>query len=629
MSALPIQQVAANRHAVQPHFHGKTSETAPVGDHTNHEKKYADWIAVAAATSQAASKSPLESPKLDQYLKGETEGKLDPLLLVFKNLAIKLFPSTVPKKFAQGQLQYFIDKYPNIATQLSDPLHETLAIDFFRFCLQAPSQSHSGDDVNQWVDVFVNYPKVAQRLMRSALYEKLGRFPDSLIVRNQRVCFKLNLFNHHSLYIPLDNHAAFRFKNKALSGDATGITLTFEEIFQQFESSTLPDLDVSSEGIINFNSLLLESKDSDGNVHQVEPNLWTEYMPSLELSLDKLENLFSEAASQPAFALVLRVNASSTTDSQTFFDFIKRLPNGKYRMISLQRHQKTSPAMQQQKSYFYPLTPQQADVVVKKVAAEIVCYREAYKDGKPIPPIDSQPYLDDILGHYFYDSLDQLVSTNAGLQAQLKEVKKNLDSIAFKEFLRPVIVKLMSSRDMALISLFINTSLGTINSVLRADAAKVILPIQEDEVEKAAKILYLKEDHSFEQIMGDSLLELAALCFEVLHPYRLSVAAAENDTPVIGSIFRRIESIPWVWLKDLLYNLFLTILGPFRGYRYKTIETANLKPFPRLVQSIRNLVPERYINRPSQAFESLNYARKLEIEALIKTHLRVLTAPAA
>jgi hypothetical protein len=129
--------------------------------------------------------------------------------------------------------------------------------------------------------------------------------------------------------------------------------------------------------------------------------------------------------------------------------------------------------------------------------------------------------------------------------------------------------------------------------------------------------------------MGPSLLALASLCFEVLHPYKMSVAAAEKDTPVIGFIFRRIESIPWVWLKNLLYNFFLTILGPVRGYHYKAVETSHLKTFPRLIQSIRNLAPERYINRPSQLFDSLSDAQKKAIEARIQGHLTVLTAPLA
>jgi hypothetical protein len=284
--------------------------------------------------------------------------------------------------------------------------------------------------------------------------------------------------------------------------------------------------------------------------------------------------------------------------------------------------------VQQQKSFFYPLTSQQGEMVIRKVADEICRFRQVQAEGKPIPPINVQTYLDDVLGHDFYSYLDRMVSkpntylhhTNEDLKSQLAEVRKNLDSAAFEKFLRPVVDKLMSTHDMALIHQFITTSLATIHSVIQKDPTKIHFPT-EQEVTEAGKA-HLDQ-------MGPSLLALASLCFEVLHPYRMSVAAAEKDTPVIGFIFRRIESISWVWLKNLLYNFFLTIFGPFRGYHYKTVETSHLKAFPRLIQSIRNLAPERYINRPSQLFDSLSDVQKQAIEARIKGHLTVLIAPIA
>jgi len=68
------------------------------------------------------------------------------------------------------------------------------------------------------------------------------------------------------------------------------------------------------------------------------------------------------------------------------------------------------------------------------------------------------------------------------------------------------------------------------------------------------------------------------------------------------------------------------ILGPSRGYHYKKVDTSTIKTFPRLIQSIHNLVPERYINRPSKLFDSLNETQKQAVENLLKQHLTVLVA---
>jgi hypothetical protein len=209
--------------------------------------------------------------------------------------------------------------------------------------------------------------------------------------------------------------------------------------------------------------------------------------------------------------------------------------------------------------------------------------------------------------------------TKDEVKAQLAQVRKNIDTAAFKAFLWPVIKNVMKKRDMALIQQFVNTSLATINVVLQKDGTKITLPTVQ-EVTEAAK------NHLDE--MDSSLLALATLCFEVLHPYRISIADAEKDTRIIGFIFRTIESIRWEWLKNLLYSFFLAVLGPFRGYHYKTLATAQPRSLSGLVQSVRNLVPERYINRPSQLFDSFSDAQKQAVEARIKTHMTVLTAAA-
>ncbi len=642
MSVQTVQQLVQSLQDVLMQVDGRTHADTPIADQFANKKTYLEWITVAKKTAEAAERTTPALPKLEQLqfalqyrtqlLKGETATDLGPLMELFRTLSAKLFPNGVPEDFAEKQLSYLSRKYPTFALKLLQPTHNGLAVDFFRFCLQSPSQS-SHKDVSHWIDLFVKYPEFAERLMRSTLYEKLGRFPENLYVDPEKgVCIKMELFNQNARYVHITPNGICEFKNKAVGGNTHGITLTVEQIFQQFESSLPPDLDVSSTGIINFNSILLESKDSEAKVHRIDPMRWTEYMPSVELDLNQLIKLFPAGKSQAECAFVLRVNSSVASNGQAFFDFIIKLDNGNYRIISLQGHQQPGTSVHQQRSLFYPLTRDQGDTVIRKVAEGIERARKAQAEGKTIPSIDVQSYLDEILGHDFYAYIEMLISkphtflhlNNDELKRQLTEVRQNLDTAAFEAFLQPVIDKLISTSDMTLIHQLITTSLTTIHTVLQRDGTKLVLPTLQ-EVINAGRELFEKKTPLDE--MKPSLLALASLCFEVLHPYRMSVTDAEKNTPVIGFIFRKIESIPWVWLKNFLYGFFLTILGPFRGYHYKTVETSHLRPLPRLVQAIRNLKPEGYINRPSHLYDSLTEEKKLSIDALIKKHLSVLTAP--
>jgi hypothetical protein len=632
MSVLSVSQLVQSLQDVLLHVDSKTKVDLPIADRSNTQRTYVDWIAVAEEAAQVAEKSLPDLPQLDQLvlalkyrtqsLEKEAPAEFDPLMELFRNLSIRMFPSGIPSDFTEKQIHYLRTNYPSFASKLIERTHEKLAADFFRFALLAPSQSsHRGKDAFYWVAIFVKYPEIAARLMKSSLYEKLGQYAENVFIHPEKgVCLKMELWDG-SAWVPIhfrkeDLETRLCFKNRAPGEKTAGIRLTLEEIFKQFESPLTPNLDVSSTGIVNINSQLLICKESDEKIHRIDPEKWTEYMPSVELELPELMKLFPEAKSEPLFALILRVNLLAPKDGQAFFDFIMKLENGKYRVISLQGHQKPGAALYQQKRLFYSLTSGQGNAVIRMVAGEIARCRTAQAEGKKIPSINIQTYVDEILGQNFYALLETLASDE--FKAHLSQVRQSLDTAAFEEFLRPVIDKMMKLRDMAQIHLFITTSLTTIQTILQKDGPTIVLPT-EQEVTEACK-------NHFDQ-MGPSLVALASLCFEVLHPYRISVAAAEKDTPVIAFIFRKIESIPWKWLKNLLYGFFLTVLGPFRGYRYKTMASPHPRSLSGLVQSIRNLVPERHINRPSQLFDSLSDAQKQSVEARIKTHMTVLTAP--
>lgn len=633
---MSVRSVVQSLQDVLKQVDSQTTASTIIADQSNIKRTCAEWVVVA---EQAAKISTLELPRISQLelalkyrtqvLKEEAPAEFDPQITFFRDLSAKLFPSGIPVEFTDKQIRHLCSKYPSFAKKLLEPTYEKLAADFFRFALLAPSQSsHRNKDASHWVDIFVKYPEIAGRLMQSSLYEKLGQYPENIFIHAEKgVCLKMDLRDEIA-WVPIHVETALPpFRNKALGGKTPGITLSLDEVFKQFESPLPPDLDVSSTGIVNINSQLLISKESDEKIHFIDPMLWTEYMPSVELELPELMKLFPEAKSESPFAFILRMNVFASKEGLAFFDFMMKLDNGKYRVISLQGHQKPGDVLHQQKRLFYPLTNQQGTAFIRMVADDITRCREAHKIGKPLPSIDIQSYLDEILGHDFYTLLERLATTDLfplnnnrqskdELKAQLFHVSKNLDTAAFQSFMQPVVDKLMNKRDMELIQQLINASLATIHVVLQKGSVPLPSVL---EVTEAGK-------NHFDQ-MGPSLLALATLCFEVLHPCRISVAAAEKNTPVIGFIFRTIESIPWEWLKNLLYNFFLTALGPFRGYHYKTLANPPPRSLSGLVQAVQSLVPERYLNCPSQLFDSLSDDQKQSVEARIKTHLSVLTVP--
>jgi hypothetical protein len=584
MSTITIRQL----NDILPQVGSQTSPDAPIADRFNEKHTYTDWIKIAQAVSH--------DPKVNQLtlalqyrthsLKDEAAAPVDPLKERFKQLSAKLFPQGIPEDFAARQINHLSAKYPAFAQTVLEA--EELAISFFRFCLQAPSQSsHRRTDATHWVDIFVLYPEVAERLMKCCLFEKLGQFPENIQLVNTVPVMKIDSLDGIkwiSLQLNKKN-TQVHFKNRVY---------TVEEIFEDASC-----LDVSSKGIISVNS-------------EFDPHQWVDEMPSSVLMWPELTTLYPNAG-EPSYALVLRANSLFPKGSYAYFDFIKKLADGNYRVISFQSHQKPGFFLYQQKSAFYALTAQQADTVIKKVADDL-------KKGSKT--IDIQPYIDDVLGEAFYTHLSTLLKvlfpysldqTKDQLIDQLTEARKNLDTAAFEAIVRPVVDKLIKDRDMDPIQKFIETSLTTISTVL---GKKIDLPTL-DEVKAAALAGNLTQ-------MSPSLLALSSICFEVLHPFRMKVADAEKEAPIVGRIFAAIEAIPWVWLKNLLTQFFLTILGPFRGYHYKTLETAHLDRMTRVVRAIRNLKPEEYVNRPSQFFQSFSEETKSALKDRISACLKDL-----
>jgi len=641
VKAISPSELLQSLRGILPQVTCLTQLEANLDDGSSTKRSCRDWIETAEATRKAAQKLTPELIQLEQFefaLRYRTqtirsEAALDleqPLTALCRTLSQRLFPNGIPDDFAAKQIRYICSKYTDYVKKLLDPSYEELAIGFFKFCLQAPSlSSHQEIGVAHWVDIFISYPEVAKRLMKSPLYEKLGRYPEKIdILEEKGVCIEMELSDPNRKWVPLNLKpgAHFCLNNKA--PESSGLSLTLEEFFKQFEGPQTPDIDVSMNGIINLNPYLLASKNGKGTLDLIDPAKWTEYKPSVDLTEPKLRKLYPrQIKNDPPYGFVLRADLHLALNrQQPFFDFVMRLENGNYRVFHMNAHQGPGAALYQQKMVFFPLPKERGEDLIRKVADDITNYRKAQSEGKQPPSIDVQSYIDEVLGHTFYTALKDLVhalhplnpqQTQAEVDARLAEVRKNLDPDAFEQFMQPVVEKLVKKRDIPHIHQLIKASLETLYFVLQKEGS---LPTLE-----AVNQAFVKEyPHNEAATIKQSLLILTRLCFEVLHPYRITVAEAERETPVIGRIFLAIETIPWKKLRDLLNNLMLVALGKWRGYHYRTIEGPEGSRFAKIIRSIRQLKPEKHLNRASQLFTSYSEEQLKKIIERLQAQSTVL-----
>lgn len=640
MSGKSVSQVIRSLQDIMPTvFESNPAETL-YADSSNDKMTCEGWVETAKKAREAVKKTNPDSTRLEQLefalkyrahlIKTERIAETTPYIAFFQRLSERAFPHGVPQEFtdfAKTQIDHLCGKYAPFAKNLIEkPEYADLADRFFQFCIQAPYPAGQRKPASHWVDIFVKFPEVVERLMRSPLYEKLGNYPDHIAVdKTSGVCLRVATIRKP--FVPFNSKDDIPFRNTALPVDLTAttqpnetISLTLQNIFQDFEASS-HTLDVSIDGIINLRADLFEINRHPQAAYSIDPKDWTKHLPAMPLTFTELQRLYPEVPDNLEFALVLRTK-SYPSNSQAVIDFVMRLPSGDYQVFSFQSHQKFSTGIYQQQSVFCPLSPEQGKRFIDKVTEDIERARAARDAKKPIPSFNPQSYIDDVLGAPFYGFLDELIShlypNNASTQDLLKDklsqVKQNLDSAAFEKFLQPLIDKLVTQRDMARIHTFMTSTLSAIYAVVPHDHRP---PLPSEEQVKEAGRAHL-------DAMKPSLLALAVIYFEVLHPYRMTVTKAEENRWIIGRLFRIIEAIPLEFLRNLLYNFFLTILGPFRGYHYQTLVTTHQKPLTRLVQNIRRITPEKYLNRPHQLFTHLSPEQVEVFKTRIQTEMKIL-----
>lgn len=613
----------------------------------NHKQECKDWIEAAERAVKAAQKKTPELIQIEQFEMAlryrvslidtdESEHPVKPLLELLHDKYKAFFPNGIPKEFVSVQLQYLCQKYPAFAQRLLTPATSTdeWSANFIKFAIVAPSQSIYRDvKTTHWVDIFLKYPEVTERLMKSHLHEKLGLYPENIKLIEKKnhgelngvrqVCLKMDLADKKAnKWVPINFVLPFTLKN--IAKPSQGLSLTMDEVFKEFEKPC-PHFAISEVGIINLNPFLLASKKNHEGVSDLielhpplppppaspPPPAWLTYKPSMMLSEPQLHAKYGTLPVNFEYGFVLKADRllsnCASTQSHVSFDYIIRDDDGNYRVFSMDPNEGHDVHLREQKLVFYSLTPAQADAVIKRVTKDIENYRKSNTEGKSTPFINIEPYMDDIFGRDFYDFLIGLASKlkdGDKLKAQLTHAKQTFDPQDFEKFVSPILQKLvMNDRDVPEMQKLIETSLNTLKFLLQINNVTSIAIPNEAAVRSATGRVYNNDQDGKE--IYESLLALTRLCFVLLHPYSVKVTDIEKNTPVIGTCFKIIEAIPWKILRDLLSSLLLLALSRFRNYRYKKPEADSPQStLKNLVGKINDLQPLPYLNEPAQIFET-------------------------
>lgn len=599
-----------------------------------HKQACNQWIATAHATLQAAQKKTPELIQIEQIEMAlrcrvlptakETKAlEIKPLLDLLRDKYKMFFPNGIPEEFVSNQLQYLCRKYPDFVQRLLTP--ETSAdewsANFIKFAMVAPSQSsYRNVKTTQWIDIFIKYPEITERLMKSRLYEKLGLYPENIDLIKKKnlgelngiwhVCLKIDLYGDpDTCWVSINDHRSFQLKN--IAQPSQKLSLTMEDIFKEFEKHC-PDFDVSKDGIINLNPLLLGSKkNNEGTLEIIDASQWQKYKPSMKLSLPELHAKYFPLPVGFDYGFVLRAerlfsNAAPITNHASFDFIIKDKKN--YRVFSLNPSE-GHVHLREQKIVFYSLTAEQAKAVTERVAKDIENYRKSHTEGKSTSFINIEPYMDEIFGKDFYEFLIGLASKledGDKLKSQLAYAKQTFDPQDFEKFVSPILQKLVKDRDVPQIRNLIEISLNTLKFLLQINEVTSIAVPDVEAIRQATTAFYKKNQDA--QI-HESLLALTQLCFILLHPYSVKATDVEKNTPVIGKLVKIVEAIPWKFLRELLSDLLLLVLSCFRNYRYKKPEADSPQTtLKNLVGKISDLKPLPYLNQPGQIFETYSPA---------------------
>jgi hypothetical protein len=569
----------------------------------------------------------------------------------------KLFPNEPePSDFERGQLRHLASRFPEYAQRLLDRNQGGRTDDewtsaFFKFCLRSPALSIVREvNAKHWVEIFILYPDEVDQLMASHFDKRLGQYPENIkIIHGKGLCLHFDVKEGSGeRWVPIQGHLkkGVVFLRNRVNDQARALPLHIEEVYKQFKGKTwgYGDVEMCEDGIVAWSAIDLGSKNPDRpEMDLIESSRWHQALPILTLTYEQLTNLYEgQIVGEPKFGMVLRANREfmdlNVANTHGFFDFVYRLPDGRYRIVPTGFQSITLPktwwdrlkilastekagmhlpdeghslTQREQMKIFYALSEAEGQALIGLVSKEIDKCRNGSRYFQPVGKNCAyvvQRIFDRIMGHSFYTSLEELAvkhlgeSQRAKVKADLLYAVKSLDPQAFHKFVQPVVAKMVKTNDIADIHHLITDTIGTLNRLLqKKENARMPLPTQEEVALAFAAAAQPGSKVKTSDITA-SLIKITEICMDALHPYRLHLTEGTVAAPVVGLLFRAIRAIPWTWLRNFLADVFLFILGSWRGHTYTKIDRATGNRVTKTARLMRSRNAGRFINLPAKLF---------------------------
>lgn len=192
------------------------------------------------------------------------------------------------------------------------------------------------------VDIFVEFPKLQQDLFDAELEMKIGHFPEPLVrvemeMREDGSLQKVANFLIEGEWVNILD----RTRTVTFRGDWK---LTFEEIFEVFRNKVraIGDLEISSKGIVNWNSHKLgwfNSKRGEHELLDLDQKNWWEGLPPLErLSSAQVKERYSVEVDGKNWVIGTHSTRGSLTldfeQTHAFIELAMPVGNGVYQVYA-------------------------------------------------------------------------------------------------------------------------------------------------------------------------------------------------------------------------------------------------------------------------------------------------------
>jgi hypothetical protein len=662
---------------------GPVSPTDVVQDGPKQEAlTYEQWVARARDVRTAAEKGSLSpQAKLDlirlerqEYaLKSlsreapeEPDATVETDMLALRKRYKDQFPNAPEiTEFEKRQMRHLCATHPSYARRLVERnnnfprANDEWTIAFFKFCLRSPAPAAIVDkNATHWIDIFINYPDEADEIMRCHMDKRLGFFPENLkVFIGKGVCLHFDVPDGAgerwiSIQGAEQKKQAVPLRNR-VNPNLDPLRLTIEQIFEQFRQKTTGyhDVEMCEQGIINWNSIYLGSKDpanpqspivpitlEDDPRYPLSAQLAHKFPPVFTLTYEQLLMRHpGQIEKEPLYGLVLRANRlhsdHDANENHALFDAVIPLGDGRYRVIPAgfqstilprtlldrfkfstatikggfhcpdEGHSLTNRA---QLAVFYSLTLDEGKELARLVAKEISKCQNGHRYFQPGGKncaYTIQRIFEQILGDSFYGALGNAAVASRPaeqdrIQRELMEAMKTLDPQDFDKFISPVIQQLVARNDIDHLHPLLEAAVKTLNRLLHLQGRDQIPIPSKDDFAKAVQAASGKENEIVE-----SIKILAKVCMEALHPYKIHTKDVVVKTAVIKHIIRAIRAIPWDWLRTILMKALLFVIGSWRGYRYQKTDGSN-KTVHKTARFMHSRHVGTHMHLPSQLFDS-------------------------